>query len=359
MCPDRAQPILSAMKHKHHHWLEKMQVEFAGGAALAVTFFIVGPMRGWWDPQWPTTFVTTGSFGTLAGFALLVWALAVACAALTVSARPEGALFATLVGAAGVSMHSAPIRVLFWSRQDSLTGVFLQLIGELVVLFVIVVGAVYIIYQIRALAVRVCPNWMWRGRIIGLSDDTRVTSGKPAREQHPLASSSWTAWFFAPIRVSFLDQMRTSDMSVISPGQQARDGKAALRCTVYCLAAIVLYSSILLMLLMRSTHRGQIIFALFASFLLATLIAHQQFATRFSVVSWASALFTGVLFYMLAIASSGRMGPNVWIKLQLFARALPIDWMTAGGAGGVLGYWISERIHELRHIENHDESESS
>ena len=359
MCPRRAQSLLTAMEHKHHHWLEKLQVEFAGGAALAMTFFIVGPMRGWWDPQWPTTFISTGSIGGLLQFMLLVWLLAAACAALTISARPEGALFATLVGAMGISMHSAPIRALFWSHEASLAGVFAQLIGELFVLFVVVVATVHIICQVRALMARLCPDWMWKGRILGSSDDTQATSGKPAREQHPLASSSWITWFFAPIRVSFLDQMRMSDMSVISPGQQARDGKAALRCMVCCLAATVLYSSIMLMLLMRSTHRGQIIFALFASFLLATLIAHQQFATRFSVVSWASALFTGVLFYMLAIASSGRMGPNVWIKVQLFARALPIDWMTAGGAGGVLGYWISERIHELRHIENHDESESS
>jgi hypothetical protein len=153
--------------------------------------------------------------------------------------------------------------------------------------------------------------------------------------------------------------MRVSDMSVISPAQQARDGKAALMCMLYCLAATVLYSSIMLMLLMQSSHRGQIIFALFASFLLASLIAHQQFATRFSVVAWGAPLLTGVLFYVLSIASSGYAGPNVWIRVQSFARALPVDWMTAGGAGGVLGFWISERIHELRHIERHAENESN
>jgi len=339
--------------------MEKLQVEFAGGAALALTFFIVGPMRGWWDPQWPTTFISTGSFGGLLGFVLLVWILAAACAALTISARPEGALFATLVGAAGVSMHSAPIRALFWSREASLSGVFAQLIGELGMLFVVVVGAIHIICQVRALMARVCGDWMWKGRITALT----VSSDSPDIESVARSdfadgfSSSIVLWLLSPLGSSGLPGPDRTGAK--SPGQAAENRKTAVVCTVSCLAATVLYGSIILMLLMRSTHRGQIIFALFASFLLATLIAHQQFATRFSVVAWASALLTGVLFYMLAIASSGYVGPNAWIKIQPFARALPIDWMTAGGAGGVLGYWISERIHELKHIERHAEKTSA
>ena len=350
----RTQLILSTMKHERHHWLEKLQVEFAGASALAVTFFIVGPMHGWRDPQWPATFISTGSFGGLLGFAVLVWLLAAACAALTISSRPEGALFATLVGAVGVSMHSAPIRVLLWSREASLAGVFIQMIVELLVLFVIVVGAVHIIYQVRALIARLRPNWMWKGRITAenvVADPTDALAAKKKLKEF--------ADGFSPLSGIFGRILGPEGMPIVSPGQETKSRKAALVCTISCLAATVLYSSILLMLLMRSPHRGQIIFALFTSFLLASLIAHQQFATRFSVAAWGSALLTGVLFYMLATASSGDVGANIWIKVQPFARALPIDWMTAGGAGGVLGYWISERIHELRHIERHAENKSS
>ncbi|MCP4378861.1 MAG: hypothetical protein GY794_22135 [bacterium] len=347
------------MKHKRHHWLEKIQVQFAGAVALAVTFFIIEPMHGRWDPQWPATFVSTGSFGGLLSFAVLVWVLAAFCAVLTISSRPEGALFATLVGAAGISMHSPPIRALFWDRQDSMEGVFLQLIAELFALFVIVVVAIHVVYRVRALACKLCPGWMWKGRITEETFSSNGVDAKTPEGKKQTHSLSWIVWFLSPIRVSFLDQMRISnELSIVSPRQQAKSRKAALTCMFYCLAATMLYSSIMLMLLMQSTQRGQIIFALFASFLLATLIAHQQFATQFSVVSWASALLTGILFYTLAIASSGHSGPNVWIKVRLFARALPIDWMSAGGAGGVLGYWISERIHELRHIDNHAEKES-
>ena len=351
--------IHTTMIHERHHWLEKVQVQLAGAAALAVTFFVIGPMHGWWDPQWPATFLSTGSLLGLLQFAVVVWVLGAVCAAVTLSSRPEGALFATLVGAAGISMHSAPIRVLLWSREDSISMVFVQLAIELLAMIVILIVAIHIICRVRAAMAKVFPKMMWKGRILGTLDADGNPSHEPERAMRPGDSPSWLLWFISPIGVPFLDQMRMSDsMSMVSAAQQARSRKAALLCTLYCLATTVLYSSILLMLLMRSPSRGQIIFALFASFLLATLIAHQQFATQFSVVSWGSALITGVVFYVLAIASSGQTGTNVWVSVQMFARALPVDWMTAGGAGGVLGYWISERIHELKHIERSEEKDS-
>jgi hypothetical protein len=349
----------TTMKHERHHWLERKQVELAGVAALAVTYFVLGPMHGWWDPQWPATFISTGSFFGLLQFAVLVWVLAAACAAVTSSSRPEGALFTTLIGAAGVSMHSTPIRVLFWSSESSISTVFVQLAIELLAFIAVVVVAIHIICRVRAAMAKLFPAWMWKGRIMEAFGDSDEPSNKSDKLTRPKRTTSWFLWVISPIGAAFYDNMRRSGgMSVISPDQQARSKKAALRCTLYCFAATVLYSSILLMLLMRSPNRGQIVFALFGSFLIATLIAHQQFATQFSVVSWGSAMVTGVLFYVLAIASSPQAGANSWINVQMFARALPVDWMTVGGAGGVLGYWISERIHELRHIERITEEDS-
>jgi hypothetical protein len=37
--------------------------------------------------------------------------------------------------------------------------------------------------------------------------------------------------------------------------------------------------------------------------------------------------------------------------VQPYAYALPIDWMTVGEGGALLGYWVSQRIHEIRHFE--------
>jgi len=346
--------IVSAMKHERHHWLEKMQVEFAGAAALAITFFIVGPMHGWWDPQWPATFICTGSIGGLLKFAVLVWALAAGCAAVTISARPEGALFATLVGAAGVSMHSAPIRVLFWSNEASMSGMYIQLIVELFILTVIVTGAIHIIKQVRLLMARACPGWMWKGRIT--AENVGSDPGSAAKAREKLNQAGSTLGMFGGILGHILGP---EGIPVVSPEDEGKSPRAMVACAFYCLGATVLFSSILVMLLMQSSHRGQIIFALFASFMVATMIAHQQFASRFSIAAWAAPLVTGTLFYVLAIAAGGKAGFNIWTEVEPSARALPVDWMIAGGAGAVLGFWVSERIHELRHIERHAENGSS
>jgi len=118
-----------------------------------------------------------------------------------------------------------------------------------------------------------------------------------------------------------------------------------------CLGASILIASILVFLLMQSAQRGQIIFALFISFLMGTVIAHQRFATVMGIVSWLAPLVGATLFYALAAVSFGQGAGGGLPEIAPYARALPVDWVTAGGAGGVLGYWISERIHEFRHIE--------
>ena len=254
------------MKHERHHWLEKLQVEFAAAAALAVTFFIVGPMHGWWDPQWPATFISTGSFGGLLQFALLVWALAAACAAITVSARPEGALLATFVGAVGVSMHSESIRVLFWANQESFGRVFMQLIAELAVLFFVAVVTIHIICRVRAIMARVCPGWMWKGRITEHTVSLEGQDAESVAAYKSKAASSKFLWTLSPMGSGLVGEtLGPKGMPIVSPQNEAKSRKAALACMLYCLAATVLYSSILLMLLMRSPNRGQIVFALQAS----------------------------------------------------------------------------------------------
>ena len=35
----------------------------------------------------------------------------------------------------------------------------------------------------------------------------------------------------------------------------------------------------------------------------------------------------------------------------MYARVLPIDWLTFGIGGGLLGHWLSSRMHEAKHIE--------
>jgi hypothetical protein len=113
----------------------------------------------------------------------------------------------------------------------------------------------------------------------------------------------------------------------------------------------------LVIILLRTSDRGQIIFALLVSNFLAMLLAHQFFPSPYSIIAWMAPMLIGVLFYCLAAMSSIHYGVNAWTQVSPYAGALPIDWMTAGAGGGVLGHWISQRIHELRHFEKQEKGE--
>ena len=321
------------MPYKRRHLLEKLQVELAAGAALAVMYLAVGPVLGWWDPEWPTTFVPSGAFAQMAGFAATVWILAAACALVTVSSRPEGALLATLVGAAGVSLHSSPIRTIFWQHEGALGLLFGMLIAEVLLLVVVLLVAEMVVFVVRTGVARWKPGWMWRGRV-GPSGPSARAHG----DSEPGAGLTLGGGLLRTI----LARKRL-------PG--ATGGRVGV-VSVSCLGVSVLIGAILLMLLMQSSHRGQVVFSLFVSFLLAVMIAHQKFPTPFGAAAWISPILTAIVFYLLAAGASMETVPNSWTHVPFYARALPVDWMAAGGAGAVLGFWISERIHELRHMEN-------
>ena len=296
-------------------------------------YLAVGPVFGWWDPEWPTTFVPSGGFAQLAGFAATVWILAAGCALVTVSSRPEGALLATLVGATGVSLHSSPIRTIFWQHEGSLGSLFGMLIAEVLLLVVVLLVAEMVVFVVRSGVARWKPGWMWRGRVGPSGPGDQTPGGSEPGAGLTLGGGLLQA---------LLARKRLAG---------ATGGRVGVL-SISCLGLSVLIGAISLMLLMQSSHRGQVVFSLFVSFLLAVMIAHQKFPTPLAVAAWISPMLTAIVFYVLAASASVETLANSWIPEHSYALALPVDWMAAGGAGAVLGFWISERLHELRHMEN-------
>ena len=101
-------------------------------------------------------------------------------------------------------------------------------------------------------------------------------------------------------------------------------------------------------LLMRSPDRGQIIFALLASFTVGSLLAHWAFPSRCAGLAWVVPIVVGIGY---CVFGAVRAVEGEWMEVASQAQALPIDWITAGGGGAVLGYWISERVQEAGLIE--------
>ncbi|NQU76562.1 MAG: hypothetical protein HQ546_09650, partial [Planctomycetes bacterium] len=110
------------MSHQRRHIVEKIQVEVAAVAALAAMYFwgwgIIKPT----DVDGVAVFLHGGGPGRLIGLAVVVWLLAGVSALLTMSARPEGALLATMVGVGGASLHSEPMRFLLMRHDENISG---------------------------------------------------------------------------------------------------------------------------------------------------------------------------------------------------------------------------------------------
>ncbi len=93
---------------------------------------------------------------------------------------------------------------------------------------------------------------------------------------------------------------------------------------------------LMLFCLLQSQAKGQVLMACFVAFLCSTICAYMAFPT---VPFWATFMavpITGAIGYLLARNGAAPFPGHA----PFFAmRALPIDYLTAGGAGAILGYY--------------------
>ncbi|RPI59728.1 MAG: hypothetical protein EHM48_08440 [Planctomycetaceae bacterium] len=299
------------MSHHKFHWFEKTQVQLATVAAMAAVYFLLWPMLRPWDPQGPAMYVHYGSWAKLGLLAIVLLSFAALAGAITIKSRPEGAIIVALFGLGGVSLRSGQFRQAIFTQPDGIGPMFSQMLGELFVMAAMLVAVVGVVYLIRALAAKISPALIWHDV---LADKAYLAEAAPSKS----------------------------------------DEKAKARKTINIVGCLLLSLAIavpLLMLLLQSTDRGQVIFALLASCGLAVLIAHQLLPSQYSFVAWTMPIIMGIGVYVLAIVQAVPGSANSWTATAFIVQILPVDWLTAGAGGGVLGYWISERIHEMKYLE--------
>ena len=294
------------MSHHRRHFLEKLQVQIASVVALAAVYFLIAPALRPWEPGGAFSFIPMGDYGRLAIFACAVWIISACCAAITISARPEGALLATIIGAAGFSFASGSMRMLLWQRDGHFGRLFALLTAEVLAMATVILGAMVVIRLVRACMRRSFPKLTWG----------------------------------APIPAAKTDESQT--------------GKTQ---TMHAVGAVVMELAIAMLLLVvtfRSTERGQIAFALAASFFVASVVAHQIFPIRISAPLLLGPILMAVLVFGFGWAGLGGESNSGWYDAQMVAQnlplraALPIDWMTLGTGGAVAGFWLSSRMHEAK-----------
>jgi hypothetical protein len=331
------------MNYKRFHLFEKMQVLVAGGGLLAVVFFFLGRLFQPADPLGPLAMLPNGNFAKLllAGAMLLV--LAVITGAMTTHSRPEGGLLTALIALGGLALLSYPIDTLLWRYSGPRSGLYAQLILEVLLLGVAVTLAEWIVTLIRALLASVNSGWVWNDPLDQITDEQR----KILRQSQ--VHLRWDSDILAGNDLLLPPGVRNTLVgnlwSLLGGQKDVRTARhhvavKALRRGISCLLLGVVAGVILISLLMQSDQRGQILFSLFAGFVLAALAAQHVFPTRAMFVAWLMPIVTAVVFYLLAALTRGAIRPQF--------EALPIDWITAGCSGSLLGFWIAGRMRESR-----------
>lgn len=305
------------MDHRRFHGLEKMLVQLTALVALAGMYFIGWPLLRPTDPQGPLSFLINECRPHLISFALMMWGIAAVAALVTISARPGAAMMTTLLGAGAVSMRSSNLTGMLWYRQGDLAGMFRSFILEVFLLSAVAIVAAIIVELVRRLILAVAPQVGWQDP---LADPAADTAAQPPAET--------------------------------SPGLQQKE---ELFRAGMCLAVGLAVSVFALLLLLRSTDRGQVLFAVAASFTIGATVAHQVFPTSIGAVAWLMPILSATGFYLLASTSviSGRA--IAWREVPLYGMALPVDWVTLGIGASMAGFWISQRIHEVKHFEKFEE----
>ncbi len=349
-------PVEKKMEHRRIHGLEKLQVQLAAVASLAVVYFWLWPRFWPWDPQSAVAFLPAGAYAQLAAFAVMVLALAVVVGIVTMSTRAEGALLVVLIGAGGISLHSPQIRALFWAHPDSYTWVYGQLLLESLVMVGILLAAAMVIAAVRAVAARAIPALAYRSPLERLTPEQRERIGSNLADQGRSLGLSPFAWIYNDVIKKVAVDNVVRDIQ--------KDGEQVIARSHWthaagCFGLTFLISMVLMFLLMQSADRGQVLFALFASFMVGSLAGHQIMPTRWGGLLPLAPLAAAVFFYAVAAASHVGGSPLAWVNIPKYSQALPIDWLTAGSGGAVVGHWISCRLHELRLMEALEEKKES
>lgn len=324
------------MSGRHSHWLEKLQVQLATVGCGLAAYFVIGPIVRPTDPAGPVVFLATGSAASIALLAVSLGVLAAACGLVTISARPQGAVLAMVLGSAGISLHSGRARALLWTREGDLPGLFWQMALEVVALAAVMAIAAMALVVMRSLAVRALPRWTWQDPLLDAagkpSTDPAVSRGSPLARCFGLGAAPGTAG-------------------------RGIGGKEELTRGVLCFLLTLAITVAVVLLLMRSVERGQILFALVAGCFLGALLAQVTVPTRSSLIAWTAPVVVAIGFYVLAATSMVRSGFGAWMDVPGYARALPIDWATAGVGGALLGHWVSLRMREAKLLEQEEQSE--
>ncbi|MCD4823456.1 MAG: hypothetical protein K8S55_02530 [Phycisphaerae bacterium] len=340
------------MNRNRSFLLEKLQVWAALLGLLAAVYWVVSPWLLPADPTGPIVLLPGSELGGLMLLGLVLLVLAIISGVVTPLSRPEGAMAVVLLGLGGLALRSGPAKFLMWSYGQPLRGMYLQMIVEMLLLIPLLGLAEILVDCGRAWVGRIFSKLLWRDLLAELSEKQLV-----AIEDIPLPSGKQSFWLLVippallpgAIRRLLGGQGDKVEVAKVKNSPQAR--RAELQRLAGCLAVGVAVGIVLVNIILQSPARWQILFGLFASFLLAAILANYLFPVSCWCVFWIMPIVAAVVLYACAALGDSPTSGVGLANVRPIFQVLPIDWLTAGCGGAMLGVWISERLREVHIIE--------
>jgi len=288
--------------------------------------------------------------GRLLALAAMAAGLGLACGLLTVTARPETAALTLALGLGGLSLRSQRISTMLRAREDAMSSLYWRLAIELVVLLAVFFIAASLAGLARRIGGSLFRRLVWQDPLLELDDERREQYNRQIEQAKAQQASSnrsvltvlnVLALPFGVVVVPGLKQLRT---------ERLLDRDTAARGAMGIMASGII-AAMIFFLLLRSPQRGQILFAVFVSCFLGVFLGQLLVPTRANLAAWIVPMALGVFLYVLGVTavSSGR---GAWMDVEKYYQVLPVDWLTAGLGGGMLGHWIDQRMREAKYLED-------
>lgn len=263
-------------------------------------------------------FVWSNANPFLAAAVLLVLLLAGTALAMTLCHpdSPHTGMFCALAALAAVAIRGDTIYMLLRRAED--------------------LNALPQLY--RALALE-CALWLLI--LASMEAFTRFLWPRFFRNHHWIARGRMDPAIVGPMAPLYQGDAHARNESHIPPPLAA-----LLALTMTCALAFLL-----IFIFMQSQDKGQVLFAAFAAFALAAMACFWAFPDAPAYVFWAAVPITAAVGYELAAPG----GPFPGHAASPLGRALPIDYISAGGAGAIVGYYaaLKARMHTRLSKENH------
>lgn len=330
---------------------EKTQMLLATGGLLVCVYGCIAPFfQPVFDPLSPIALLPGASHSALFLAIALLLGLVALAGVLTTRVRPVGALAAGLIAMGGLSLRSPGARPLFVANAGPLQNVFVQMALLLGIFALFLMVAEWVLGTIRRLLARVAKPWAWRNPLTDLTPEMHAA----LRETHVSfrdvflhdAELSWeTALYGKGLLRCLLALLRRGDAEDTRPDQPTLQRVGGFLAVAMGAGVVVLF------ILSRSTQRGQLLFALVAAFFLSVRIAYHLFPIRAMFLAWLSPMVVGGGVYLLAAVGGFSAASDSLKHMPPIYHLLPIDWLTAGAGGALLGFWTGQRASDVTAFE--------